>query len=155
MLQTLEIAAEVDAIVEEFSALEDWTGRYRHLIDIGRALPGMNEAQKADAALIPSCIATVWLAIERHGDAVYFRADSDTQVVRGMIALLLRVYSGRRPDEILSIDADFLDRIDLGPQLANSRVNVLRAVVGRITAAAAYPPSIVPPPVGHASPGTF
>lgn len=142
MLAPRTIAAERDAIIEEFSTCSDWTERYERLIELGRGLPGMCETQQSEADLIESCIARVWIRAERHGGAIVFRADSDTLIVRGLIALLLRVYSGRRPDEILAEDPGFLDRIELGAQLSRSRVDVVAGMVDRIKAAAACPPPV-------------
>ena len=153
MLAPRTIAAERDAIIEEFSSLNDWTERVAHLIALGRDLPGMCETRRAQAHLIQSCVARVWLSAERRGDVVVFHADSDTAIVRGLIALLLRVYSGRRPDEILAGDAGFLDRIELGPQTRRSRVDVVGEVVERIKAAAAGPSAAWPQPAAHAAQG--
>ena len=153
MLAPRTIAAERDAIIEEFSSLTDWTERVAHLIELGRDLPGMCEARKAQAHLIQSCIARVWLSAERRGDVIVFQADSDTAIVRGLIALLLRVYSGRRPDEILAEDAGFLDRIELGAQTSRSRVDVVGDVVEWMKAAAC-PPPVVTQPADHAAFGS-
>ena len=154
MLAPRTIAAERDAIIEEFSSLTDWTEKVAHLIELGRDLPGMCEAQKAQAHLIQSCIARVWLSAERHGDVIVFHADSDTAIVRGLIALLLRVYSGRRPDEILEDDAGFLDRIEMGPPTGRSRVDVVGDVVERMKTAAACPAPVVAQHGGHAVVGS-
>ena len=154
MLAPRTIAAERDAIIEEFSCLNEGTESLERLIELGRGLPEMCETQKSQAHLIQSCIARVWLRAERRGDVIVFHADSDTVIVRGLIALLLRVYSGRRPDEILAGDAQFLDRIELGAQTSRSRVDVVGEVVERIKAAAACPPTAVTQPAGGAALGS-
>ena len=131
------IEEEKAAIIEEFSFFDDWVMRYEYIIELGRKLPDLPEALRVDTHLVPGCQSQVWFYADRDGERVRFRADSDAMIVRGLIALLLRVYSGRRPDEILKTGPEFLEQIELGSHLSGSRANGLHAMVKRIQAFAA------------------
>ena len=131
------IEEEKAAIIEEFSFFDDWVTRYEYIIELGRKLPGLDEALRLDSHLVPGCQSQVWFYADRDGDLIRFRADSDAMIVRGLIALLLRVYSGRRPEEILATGPEFLEKIELGSHLSGSRANGLHAMVKRIQAFAA------------------
>ncbi len=87
-------------IVEEFAFLGDWVQRYEYIVDLGKGLDGLDEVEKVDDRLVPGCQSRVWFYADRDGPRLRFRADSDAIIVRGLIALLLRIYSGRTPDEI-------------------------------------------------------
>ena len=132
-----QIQSEIDDIVEEFDLLGDWEERYRYLIDMGKALPDMPEQERTDLNKVKGCVSQVWLVTERDGDTLRFRADSDAHIVRGLAALLLRLYSGRTADEILSVDArEVLQTIGLSEHLSPQRANGLASMIGRIRAAA-------------------
>jgi cysteine desulfuration protein SufE len=132
-----QIQSEIDDIVEEFDLLGDWEERYRYLIDMGKALPDMPEQERTDLNKVKGCVSQVWLVTERDGDTLRFRADSDAHIVRGLAALLLRLYSGRTADEILSVDArEVLQTIGLSEHLSPQRSNGLASMIGRIRAAA-------------------
>ena len=120
------------SIIDEFSLFENWTDRYEYIIELGRDLPALPEQYRADNYLVPGCQSRVWFNARRDGGRIYFDADSDALIVRGLIALLLRVYSGRLPDEILATPPDFFDKIELGSHLSGSRANGLHAMVKRI-----------------------
>ena len=120
------------SIVDEFGLFETWTDRYEYIIELGRDLPDLPERYRAEAYLVPGCQSLVWFNARRDGARIYFDADSDALIVRGLIALLLRVYSGRLPDEILSTPPDVFERIELGSHLSGSRANGLHAMVKRI-----------------------
>jgi len=133
------IEQEKEAIVEEFSFFDDWIAKYEYIIELGRKMPGLPEALRVDSHLVPGCQSRVWFYADREDGTIRFRADSDAMIVRGLIALLLRVYSGRTPEEILATGPEFLERIELGSHLSGSRANGLHAMVKRIKAfAAAY-----------------
>ena len=119
-------------IIEEFGLFESWTDRYEYIIELGRELPDLPEEYRTDVHLVPGCQSRVWFHARRTGGQIYFDADSDALIVRGLIALLLRVYSGRLPDEILATPPDFFDKIELGSHLSGSRANGLHAMVKRI-----------------------
>lgn len=128
-------------LVEEFDLLGDWEGRIEYVIELGKDLAPLPEADRIDANKVPGCAAQVWLAVRREGDEgdrrLRFLADSDSALSKGNIALLLRLYSGRRPAEILGFDARAaLDRLGLPSALTRQRANGLNAMVGRIRDAA-------------------
>lgn len=135
-----ETPADIDDIVAEFEFLGDWEERYRHIIELGKAMAPLNADERSDEARVKGCVSQVWLISEQDGaNAVMtFRGDSDAHIVRGLVALLLQLYSGRSPEEILAIDANaFLARLSLDDHLSPSRSNGLRAMIDRIRAHAA------------------
>jgi len=132
-----DINTEIEELVDEFDLLGDWEERYKYLIDMGKALPDMPEADRTDANKVKGCVSQVWLVTEPGRDAIVFRADSDAHIVRGLAALLLRLYSGRSREDILSVDArEVLRRIGLDEHLSPQRSNGLNSMIGRIRAAA-------------------
>ena len=131
------IQTEIDEIVEEFDFLGDWEERYKYLIDMGKALPSLPGADKTDLNKVKGCVSQVWRVTGHEGDRLTFQADSDAHIVRGLAALLLRIYSGRTPDEILSVDArEVLKQIGLSEHLSPQRSNGLASMIGRIRGAA-------------------
>tara|TARA_R110002073_G_scaffold21465_2_gene75609 strand:- start:11016 stop:11435 length:420 start_codon:yes stop_codon:yes gene_type:complete len=138
MTQT-PIQIEIEDLVEEFDLLDDWEQRYRYLIDMGKALPPLPDAERTEASRVQGCVSQVWLIVEPgENDHLKFRADSDAHIVRGLAALLLRLYSERSREDILSVDArEVLARIGLSEHLSPQRSNGLASMIGRIRAAAA------------------
>ncbi len=133
----LSIDATLAELVEEFDLLGDWEGRIEYVIELGKDLAPLPEADRTEANKVPGCAAQVWLAVRREGDRLRFLADSDSALSKGNIALLLRLYSGRSPAEILGFDARAaLDRLGLPSALTRQRANGLNAMVGRIREAA-------------------
>ena len=125
-------------IVDEFTFLGDWVQRYEHIIDLGRKLDDLPHEMRRDSHLVPGCQSLVWFyASLDQGELIYFRADSDAMIVRGLIALLLRLYSGRHAEEILATSPEFFNILELGSHLSGSRANGLHAMVKRIQAYAA------------------
>lgn len=119
-----------DEIIEEFEGITDWMDRYAYIIELGESLPEFPQDRKVPANLIEGCQSRVW--ITAHTDAegnVIFEADSDALIVKGIVALLLRVLSGHKPDEILQADLYFIDRIGLKEHLSPTRSNGLVAMV--------------------------
>lgn len=104
---------DIDELKENFSLFDEWEDRYRYLIDLGRALPPLDEARRTDVYKVEGCMSQVWLVPEAEGGRLSFRADSDSAIVKGLIAVLLVLFSGRTPQEILAIDVDGVFR-DLG-----------------------------------------
>lgn len=122
---------------EEFDLLGDWEGRIEYVIDLGKGLQPLSDADRTEANKVPGCAAQVWLAVHPSGDRLWFAADSDSAISKGNVALLLMLYSGRTPAEILSFDARAaLDRLGLPQALTRQRANGLNAMVGRIREAA-------------------
>lgn len=124
-------------LIEDFEVLEDWEQRIAYVIDLGKGLAPLPDADRIEANKVPGCAAQVWLATERDGDRLTFRADSDSAISKGNVALLLRLYSGRTPADILAFDAKAaLDRLGLPQALTRQRANGLNSMVGRIRAEA-------------------
>lgn len=118
-----------DEIIEEFSAFDDWMDRYQLLIDLGEEQQPLPAADKTDANLIDGCQSRVWLACDEAGGRLTFRAESDALIVRGLVALLVRVLSGHTPDEILQADLYLVERIGLREHLSPTRSNGLLAMI--------------------------
>jgi cysteine desulfuration protein SufE len=133
---TSTIDAAVADLADELDLLGDWEQRYRHIIDLGRGLAPLTEAEHADANKVRGCASQVWLISERDGAGrLTFRGDSDAHIVRGLIAILLGFYSGRAPDEILGFDAHAaFERLGLTGALSRQRSNGLFSMVERIRA---------------------
>ncbi|WP_309604824.1 SufE family protein [Phenylobacterium sp.] len=130
------IEAELCELAAEFEVLGDWEERYRHVIDLGRDLAPLTDAERSDANKVRGCASQVWLVTEPRDDATLtFRGDSDAHIVRGLIAILLRLYSGRTPADILAFDAPAaFARLGLSGALSQQRSNGLAAMVARIRA---------------------
>ena len=123
----------LDELIEDFEVLEDWEQRIAYVIDLGKGLAPLPDEDRIEANKVPGCAAQVWLATGRHGDLLTFRADSDSAISKGNVALLLQLYSGRAPADILAFDARAaLDRLGLPQALTRQRANGLNAMVGRI-----------------------
>jgi cysteine desulfuration protein SufE len=127
------VSQAFDEVAEAFEVLDDWEDRYRYLIDLGRET-GLPDAEKTAAHKVEGCVSQVWLVSQRRDDgALVLRGDSDAHIVKGLVAVLLRLLSGKRPEEILATDArQALDRLDLAGHLTPSRTNGLFAMVGRV-----------------------
>ena len=124
-------------LVEEFDLLGDWEGRIEYVIDLGKGLAPLPEDARIEANKVPGCAAQVWLSTRRAEGRLFFDADSDSALSKGNIALLLKLYSGRAPAEILAFDARAaLDRLGLPAALTRQRANGLNSMVGRIREAA-------------------
>lgn len=120
------------AIAEEFGFFSDWTERYQYLIDLGRKLPIFPDEAKCDANKVHGCQSQVWLVAGGDVGKMEFRAISDSSIVSGLIALLLRVYSGRPADEILKTEPRFIEMIGLAKHLSPTRSNGLAAMLATI-----------------------
>lgn len=112
-------------IVEEFSIFDEWMDRYSYLIDLGKKLPPLDDKLKTEAHLIKGCQSQVWVVPEVKDGRIHFEADSDAMITKGIIALLVRVLSGRTPDEIINADLHFIDDIGLKENLSPTRSNGL------------------------------
>lgn len=122
------------SIVDDFSLFDSWVDRYEYIVELGKQLPGLPEDCRTDQYKVKGCQSQVWFRAHEKSGRIYFDADSDAMIVRGLIALLLRVYSGRRPAEILATPPDFFDAIELGSHLSGNRANGLAAMVNHIQA---------------------
>ncbi len=118
-----------DDIIEEFGGFDDWLDRYQLLIDLGSEQPPLDEKYKTDNNLIEGCQSRVWLQADYEDGKVLFRAESDALIVKGIVALLIQVYSGHTPDEILDSDLYFVEAIGLKEHLSPTRSNGLLAMI--------------------------
>jgi cysteine desulfuration protein SufE len=130
----------LDELAAEFELLGDWEERYRHVIELGKELAPLSAAERNDANKVRGCASQVWLVTEPEGDGTLgFRGDSDAHIVRGLIAILLRLFSGRSAGEILAFDAKAaFDRLGLSGALSAQRSNGLASMVARIRRDAEY-----------------
>lgn len=128
------IDQELGELADEFEFLGDWEERFRHLMDLGRQLDPLTDAERSDANKVRGCASQVWLVTEPQGDGTLrFRGDSDAHIVRGLIAVLLRLYSGHAPAEILTFDAKAaFETLGLAGHLSAQRSNGLAAMATRI-----------------------
>jgi len=127
--------AALAELADEFELLGDWEERYRHVIDLGRELEPLSPAERNDANKVRGCASQVWLVTERDGSLLRFRGDSDAHIVRGLIAILLRLYNGRTPEQIVRFDArTALAELGLSAALSTQRSNGLSAMLARIKA---------------------
>lgn len=130
------IAEEQEELISEFAFFDDWMDRYQYLIDLGRKLPELPDELRRDEFKLKGCQSQVWLVGERHDGRLLFRAISDAAIVSGLIAVILRIYSNRTPDEILETDPDFIREIGLEEHLSPTRKNGLGAMLDKIKAEA-------------------
>ena len=112
-------------IVEEFSMFEDWMGKYEHIIELGKSLPMIEEKYKTDDRLIKGCQSKVWLRSEVKDNKIFFTADSDAIITKGLVAMVIRVLSGHSPEEIVNAKMDFVNQIGLTQHLSPTRANGL------------------------------
>ena len=120
------------AIIADFSVYEDWMDKYTYLIELGNELEPIDATYKVDQNLIRGCQSRVWLQQRLEGDKIIFEAESDALIVKGLVALLLKVFSGRTPQEILDAEPYFIDEIGLRQHLSPTRSNGLMAMVKQI-----------------------
>lgn len=123
-----------DEVVEQFADFDDWMDKYQMLIDLGNELQVLDDKYKTEQNLIDGCQSRVWLQCDEKDGLLVFTADSDALIVKGIIALLLRVVSGHTPQEILDADLYFIDRIGLHEHLSPTRSNGLLAMVKQVKA---------------------
>ena len=120
-------------IVEEFAVYDEWLDKYEYLIDLGREMPLIEEADKTDANLIEGCQSRVWLTCSQDADGrLRFKADSDAIITKGIISLLIRVFDGQTPQDILAADLHFIDAIGLRENPSPTRAGGLAAMIKRI-----------------------
>lgn len=118
-----------DEIIEEFSAFDDWMDRYQLLIDLGNELPEFADTDRTEQNLIDGCQSKVWFTAEMHDGLIEYQGDSDAILVKGIVALLIRVLSGHTPQEIVDADLYFIDQINLREHLSPTRSNGLVAML--------------------------
>lgn len=119
-------------LIEEFDMFDNWMDRYQYIIDLGKQLPDFPDEWKNDDTRLEGCQSNVWVHPERQGETLHFHAMSDAAIVSGLIAILLRIYNDRSPQEILGTPPDFLTALDLDKHLSPTRSNGLHAMLERI-----------------------
>jgi cysteine desulfuration protein SufE len=123
----------LETLLDDLSLFDDWEDRYRYIIELGNELTPLSEAEHSDAYKVPGCVSQVWLVTEHDGDKMIFRGDSDAHIVRGLVAILLDLFSGKTADEIVTFDAKAaFDKLGLGEHLTPQRSNGFQAMVRRI-----------------------
>ncbi len=128
----MTIQESADKLVNEFSQFDDWMDKYNYLIEMGKSIPTIDEKEKVDSNLISGCQSRVWLSSEYKDGKIYFKADSDAVITKGIANLLIRVFSGHTPKEITDADTDFLDKIGLKEHLSPTRSNGLLSMIKQI-----------------------
>lgn len=119
-------------IIDEFSMFDDWEERYQYMIDLGKTLPLIENQYKIDTNLIKGCQSKVWVHAEMKADKVEFTADSDAIITKGIIAILIRVFSNQHPEAIINANTDFIDQIGLKEHLSPTRANGLVNMVKQL-----------------------
>jgi len=128
----MDIEEIQDEIVDEFSMFDDWMQRYEHLIDLGKSLPLIDEKHKTEERLIKGCQSQVWVHAEMKDDKLIFTADSDAIITKGIIALLIRVFSNQTPQDIAQSSIRFIDEIGLKEHLSPTRANGLVSMIKQL-----------------------
>ncbi|WP_010177877.1 SufE family protein [Aquimarina agarilytica] len=121
-----------EEIVSEFEMFDDWMQRYEYMIDLGKDLPLIDEKYKTDKNIIKGCQSKVWVHAELKGDQLNFTADSDAIITKGIIAILIRTFSGQHPSAIIDADTDFIDQIGLKEHLSPTRANGLVSMIKQL-----------------------
>jgi cysteine desulfuration protein SufE len=127
-----EVRAAQDELIEEFQFFDNWMDRYQYLIDLGRRLPELHESERVDANKIKGCQSQVWFVASEKDGRLEFRAISDAAIVSGLIAMLLRIYSGRLPQDIIDTPPDFVEALELEQHLSATRSNGLASMLQAI-----------------------
>ncbi len=121
-----------EEIIDEFSMFDDWMQRYEHMIELGKSLPLIDEKYKIQENLIKGCQSKVWVHAEMEDDKVVFTADSDAIITKGIIAILIRVFSNQHPRDIIEADTGFVDEIGLKEHLSPTRANGLVSMIKQL-----------------------
>lgn len=132
-----EVETAQDELIKEFEFFDNWMDRYQYLIDLGRRLTPLSDDERVEENKIKGCQSQVWFVAERQADRLHFRATSDAAIVSGLIALLLRLYSDRRPQDILDTPPRFVAALQLEQHLSPTRSNGLSSMLGAIQGFAA------------------
>ena len=129
MNESRTIEATENEIVEEFSLFDSWDDKYEYIIDLGKKLPPLDDQYKKDENRVRGCQSTVWLTADYENGKIFYKADSDAVIVKGLISMLIRVLSGQEPDKIINANLDFIKEIGMMSHLAQTRANGLLAMV--------------------------
>jgi len=126
------ISEEQKDLIEEFSFFEDWQDKYEHIIDMGKKLNMLPDKYHINVFKVEGCVSEVYLVPKKNGNLLNFQADSNSVITRGLIAMLLRIYSDRSPEDISNNPPEFIDKVGLGVHLTPSRTNGLHSMVEKI-----------------------
>lgn len=131
-----DIKERQEKIIDEFSMFEDWMQRYEYMIDLGKSLPLIDDEYKTDDYIIKGCQSRVWVKAdyENQNDQLVFKADSDAIITKGIVAILIRVFSGQKPEDIAQADTKFIDEIGLKEHLSPTRANGLVSMIKQLKA---------------------
>lgn len=129
MMETKQIKNIEDEIIEEFSLFDDWMSKYEYIIELGKKLPLIDGIYKNESYEVKGCQSKVWLNAEMNEGKLFYKADSDAVITKGIISLLIRVLSGHKPEDIVNADMDFINKIGLKEHLSPNRANGLNAMI--------------------------
>ncbi len=123
----------IQDMIDDFQFLDDWEDRYMHVIDMGKSLPPLPDEDRTEFNKVKGCASQVWLVTKRDAETLNFAGDSDAHIVKGLVAIVLQIYSGRTREDIKQLDAnDILDKLGLSEHLSAQRANGLAAMIARI-----------------------
>ncbi|WP_427454533.1 SufE family protein [Litorimonas sp. WD9-15] len=123
----------IQVMIDDFQFLDDWEDRYMHVIDMGKSLPPLPDEDRTEFNKVKGCASQVWLVTKRDAETLNFAGDSDAHIVKGLVAIVLQIYSGRTREDIKQLDAnDILDKLGLSEHLSAQRANGLAAMIARI-----------------------
>lgn len=125
----MDIQEVQERIVKEFSLFEDWTERYKYIIKHGEKLEELPDEYRVEGNLVKGCQSQVWLAVELDGNKLIFKADSDAAITKGLVSLMVRLYSGQTPEAILTTNPEFISKIGMQQHLSPTRANGLASMV--------------------------
>ena len=128
----MKISNIQNGIVEEFDIFDTWMDKYEYLIELGKSVPKISEENKKEENIIKGCQSKVWLHAEKQDGLVRFYADSDAIITKGIISLLIRIFSNQKPKDIINADTDFIDKIGLRQHLSPNRANGLNNMIKKI-----------------------
>ena len=129
MIKDMNIKEREESIVEDFSLFEDWMMKYEHIIELGKNLPLIDEKYKNESYEVKGCQSKVWLNAEMKDGLIFYKADSDAIITKGIISLLINVLSGNKPEDIVNADMNFINEIGLKEHLSPNRANGLTAMI--------------------------
>lgn len=136
----MTVPENIQNMIDDFAFLTDWEDRYMHVIDMGKSLPPLSESERSDQTKVKGCVSQVWLVTDVSSDTpptLSFRGDSDAHIVKGLVAVVLEIFSARTPQEILALnETEILSKLGLDEHLSPQRSNGLRAMIDRIKSVA-------------------
>ncbi len=128
----MTIKEKQEEVIDEFAMFDDWMQRYEYMIELGKSLPLIDDKYKIEENLIKGCQSQVWVHAELEGDKLVFTADSDAIITKGIVAILIRVFSNQHPSEIIDADTKFIDEIGLKDHLSPTRANGLVSMIKQL-----------------------